>query len=120
VLDEHPALSVLSEFNNDLCWVRAREADGEESDRSMEFLEMLTDAEVADRAKAVRHTQGWPGGALQTCTAYSHDALVATGTDCFGYGIVAATCQVCSYRSSEHAAYELNLQTEWKVRWKQQ
>jgi hypothetical protein len=49
-----------------------------------------------------------------------NDSLVATGSDAWGYGIVAATCQVCSYRQSEHTAELENLNTEWELRWEHQ
>lgn len=119
VLDEHPALRVLSDFRTDEYWARGAEADAIEYDRAIEFLEMLTEAEMEDRVEALRATRGWPADEfdLQECPACGNTSLVATGSDGWGYGVVAATCQVCSYRQSEHAAERANLDAEWEARW---
>src|SRR5680860_980750 len=119
VLDEHPALRVLSEFRTNKYWERGDHADAVEYDRAIEFLEMLTEAEVEDRVEAVRATRGWPSDeeAIQDCPLCGNRSVVATGSDGWGYGIVAATCQVCSYRLSEHAAEKANLDAEWEARW---
>lgn len=118
-LDEHPALRVLTDYANDLSWKRGEEGDALEAERASEFLEMLTEEEVEARVRAVRSR---PVSAddfveLQFCPVCGHQSMVGVGQDGWGYGLVAAICQVCSFKQGEHAAERESMEMEWETRW---
>lgn len=119
VLDEHPALSVLSDFRREQYWARGSEEDAKEFDRAMKVFELLSEDDVAARVAAARanHGLGVQDHDLQFCPVFGNRTLVASGQDSWGYGTVAATCPVCSFEQSEHAAELLNLDLEWETRW---
>lgn len=118
-LDEHPALSVLSDYRRELFWELGSVADSAEFDRALGVLELLSDDDVAARVAACQSTHGYGSEEheLQFCPVCGHQTLVATGSDAWGYGIVPARCPVCSFEQSEHSAELLNLDQEWESRW---
>lgn len=122
VLDDHPALGVLSEYRQDLVYREGRVEDAREAERAYELLAMLSEDDVASR---VAHAIDAHGGAgswdestpLQACPVCGNETLVGQGLDEYGYGIVLGTCLVCSYRQTLHATEQLNLEAEWEARW---
>jgi hypothetical protein len=119
VLDEHPALSVLADYRREQYWDRGSAADTAEFDRALGVLKLLTDADIAARVMSVASAHGLPveEHELQFCPVCGNQTLVSGSTDSWGYGIVAATCPVCSFEQSEHGAELLNLDQEWISRW---
>lgn len=118
-LDNHPALRVTAQHRRDLDWTKGRSADEDELERAAEFIVMMSDEDIAARVDAVRFEHGWSldSPELQECPVCGNDTLISLGTDDWGYGIVAGTCGVCSYRQSEHAAEEASMEMEWATRW---
>lgn len=119
VLDEHPALSVLSDFRREQYWARGSEEDAKEFDRAVEVLRLLSRGDIEARVASVKenHGLGVQDHDLQFCPVCGNQTLVAHGSDSWGYGTVAARCPVCSFEQSEHAAELLNLDLEWETRW---
>lgn len=81
--------------------------------------ENLDSNEISRRVGEAGRAGGFDEDELepQECPVCGHSTLMATGPDDFGYGTTAGTCVVCSYHRSDDAAYETNLDQEWRARW---
>lgn len=120
-LDGHPAQRALVGRYADEAWRRGRVDDLNEYARAEEYLGLFDEDERVRRAEDLPSPSSAPGDdlgvPLQACPVCGTEALVAAGTDEMGYGIAPGVCVVCSYRRSEDAAHELNLEAEWEARW---
>lgn len=120
-LDAHPALQALTDRYADEEWRKGQVDDLNEQARAEEYLDLLDSDEVERRLENVPAPYGAPGEdpgvPKQLCTVCNYEALIATGSDEMGYGIAPGVCFICSYRQSDAAAHELNLNAEWKARW---
>ena len=118
-LDKHPALQAIAGHYLDKNWRQAQVADQIERSRAADFLDNLDSNEISRRVREAERVSGFHEDELepQECPVCGHNTLLATVPDDFGYGTTAGTCVVCSYHRSDDAAYEKNLDQEWRARW---
>ncbi len=122
-LDAHPALRCLEDAALDRSWLYGEAAVGEDLDRALRYLALLDEDEqqrriqVASEAGSCDLKDHLVEPDPQECPVCGHETLLPEGGDGYGYGVVVATCFVCSYHQSEHETETINQRLEFKRRW---
>ncbi|MBB1152503.1 hypothetical protein [Amycolatopsis dendrobii] len=116
-LDEHPRLQGLDGLEVDASYVEDKARDLWLWDNAVDYLELLSDDEIARRVEAAdahahRSAAEW---GLQSCPVCNNETLIPTHIDDFGLGIGVGTCFVCGFWRSQRAVDEESQNMMWEL-----